>query len=55
MIHYPIFSDCDANDESIKGYKEREEVWTFYVNYEGRLSVLLDKGVLLKDSSTLTL
>jgi hypothetical protein len=32
-----------------------EEVRTFYVDYEGRLSVSLNKEVLLEGSSTLAL
>jgi hypothetical protein len=55
MVHYPVFSGCGANDGSIKGYRERKEVRTFYVDYRGRLSVLLDKGVLSEGSSALAL
>jgi hypothetical protein len=55
MIHYPVFGDYNANNKSIKEYEEREEVRTFYVDYRGRLSISLNKEVLLKDFSTLTL
>jgi hypothetical protein len=55
MVHYLIFSGYDANDGSIKEYKEREEVWTFYINYRDRLSISLNKEVLLEGSSTLAL
>jgi hypothetical protein len=55
MVYYLIFSGCNANNGSIKGYEEREEVRIFYVNREGRLSVSLNKGVFLEGSSTLAL
>jgi hypothetical protein len=55
MIYYPIFGGYGANDESIKEYRERKEVRTFYVDYRDRLSVSLNKGVLLEDFSTLAL
>jgi hypothetical protein len=55
MVHYPVFGGYGANDGSIKGYKEREEVWTFYVDYRGRLSVSLNKEVLLEGFSALAL
>jgi hypothetical protein len=55
MIHYSIFGDYSANNESIKEYKEREEIRIFYMNYRGRLSVSLNKEVLLEGSSTLAL
>jgi hypothetical protein len=55
MVHYPVFSGYDVNNGSIKGYKEREEVRTFYVDYGGRLSVSLNKEVLSEGSSALAL
>jgi hypothetical protein len=55
MVYYLVFSDYGANDRSIKEYREREEVWIFYIDYRGRLSVLLNKEVLLEGFSTLVL
>jgi hypothetical protein len=55
IVHYLVFGNYDVNDRSIKEYEEREEVWTFYVDYRGRLSVSLNKGVFLEGSSTLAL
>jgi hypothetical protein len=55
MIYYLVFDSYDANDRSIKEYREREEVRTFYVDREDRLSVSLNKEVLLEGSSTLAL
>jgi hypothetical protein len=55
MIYYLIFSSYNANNRSIKEYREREKVRIFYIDYRGRLSILLNKGVLLEDFSTLAL
>jgi hypothetical protein len=55
MVHYPVFGGCGANNGSIKGYREREEVRTFCVDCGGRLSVSLNKEVLSEGSSALAL
>jgi hypothetical protein len=55
MVYYLVFGGYGANNGSIKRYREREEVRTFYVDRGGRLSVSLNKGVLLEGFFALAL